>query len=210
VTSVTWHTVAVASDTAYRYLRFYTPSGNANVAELELFERTVDRTLLELLAGRGAEENPDLWTEASFAELADALERGTVVLDDAAAAQPDVDAAADAIDTALTGLVPLDRWSATATYHVGDRVLHDGRVFVALWWTRGDVPGESARGAWAELGAQIVCNAGEARAWTPSWVYSGGEVAVHDGHRWEAQWWSRDQEPGDTGRGSPWHDLGGC
>lgn len=210
VTSVTWVTVAVASDTAYRYLRFYTPSGNANVAELELFERTVDRTLLELLAGRGAEENPDLWTEASFAELADALDQGTVVLDDAAATQPDVDAAADAIDTALTGLVPLDRWSASATYHAGDRVLYDGRVFVALWWTRGDVPGESARGAWAELGARVACDAGQFRAWTPTWVYPGGDTVVHDGHRWAAKWWSRDQEPGDAGRKSPWSDLGVC
>lgn len=210
VTSVAWHTVAVTSDTAYRYLRFYTPSGNANVAELQLFERTVDRTLLELLAERGAQTDSDLWTETSFAPLVDALEEGAAVLDDAAATQQDVDAAADAIDVALTGIVPLDRWSATATYDTGDRVRYDGRVFVALWWSRGDVPGESAQGAWAELGPRVACDAGPVRAWTPTWVYADGDTVAHDGHRWEAKWWSRDQEPGDDDRRSPWRDLGGC
>ena len=31
---------------AYRYLRYYTPSGFANVGELEFYEKIVDRTLL--------------------------------------------------------------------------------------------------------------------------------------------------------------------
>ncbi len=32
-------------------------------------------------------------------------------------------------------------WSATSTYHAGDRVLYRGVGYQAKWWTHGDVPG---------------------------------------------------------------------
>ena len=44
------------------------------------------------------------------------------------------------------------------------------------------------------------------RAWTASWVYTGGQTVAHNGHTWKAQWWTRNQAPGNpTG---PWQDLG--
>ncbi|MFD6447539.1 endo-1,4-beta-xylanase [Promicromonospora sp. NPDC060204] len=100
-------------------------------------------------------------------------------------------------------------WSASAVYMAGDQVSHDGAVFTALWWTRGQTPGATPWGPWAEVGAPQACTGGTYPAWTPTAVYDGGETVVHHGHRWTAQWYSRNQEPSATPWG-PWRDLGGC
>jgi chitodextrinase len=99
-------------------------------------------------------------------------------------------------------------WSATKVYVTGDRVLYQGRVFQAQWWTLGDVPGASPWGAWAEFGAPVGCRVGTYATWTPSWIYTGGEVVQYQGRLWQAKWWTRNQAPG--GLYGPWQDLGDC
>lgn len=94
-------------------------------------------------------------------------------------------------------------WERGVVYTAGDRVSHDGRVFGALWWTRGDTPGSSPWGAWAETGQPVETDGGTYPAWTSSQVYVGGETVVHDGEVWRARWWTRNQEPGATPDG-PW------
>jgi len=99
-------------------------------------------------------------------------------------------------------------WDASTVYDTGDQVTHDGAVYIAQWWTRGEVPGSTATGSWMEQGA-LVPGAGagaDVRAWTASWVYTGSETVAHDGHTWKAKWWTRNQEPGDPH--GPWQDLG--
>jgi len=99
-------------------------------------------------------------------------------------------------------------WSPTAAYVAGDRVLHDGRVFQAQWWTRGQTPGASPWSAWAEAGTPVGCRAGSYASWTASWIYTGGEVVQYQGRLWQAKWWTRNQAPG--GAYGPWQDLGDC
>ncbi|MEK3683600.1 S-layer homology domain-containing protein [Paenibacillus sp. FSL R10-2736] len=96
ITTAEWHTAAISEDTAYRYLRYYSPSGNANVAELEFYQKTADRTLLEYLREQAEGVQRDLYTEESL-----------VTLDTAKAAALDLaaDAAQSAIDAAATGLL---------------------------------------------------------------------------------------------------------
>jgi chitodextrinase len=101
-----------------------------------------------------------------------------------------------------------DVWSADTVYTTGARVRHDGRDYEAQWWTRGQAPGVSAWGAWAEIGTPAVCQGGSHPAWTTSWIYTGGAGARHDGRLWQAKWWTRNQQPGDPH--GPWHDLGAC
>lgn len=106
----------------------------------------------------------------------------------------------------------LPSWSAGTVYLAGDRVLHDGRVFVAQWWTKGATPGATARGgkvhsAWAEQGVEVNTSTGVVRAWTESWIYTGGETVAHEGRRYRASWWTRGQEPGSA-KHSAWTDLG--
>ncbi|MFD2796023.1 S8 family serine peptidase [Promicromonospora vindobonensis] len=110
-------------------------------------------------------------------------------------------------DVTVTG-VAAPAWEARATYRAGDSVSYDGAVFVAQWWSKGDRPGASPWGPWAEVGAEVVCESDTYQAWTSSWIYTGGETVAHDGRLWEAQWWTRNQEPGAPW--GPWQDAGAC
>ncbi|QGQ20846.1 hypothetical protein GC089_02775 [Cellulomonas sp. JZ18] len=91
--------------------------------------------------------------------------------------------------------VPPPVWQRGATYDTGDVVHHEGREFRAGWWTRGETPGSTATGAWQELAATFA----GAPVWTPTRVFTAGDVVVHDGQRWTARWWTRNQVPG-----TPW------
>ncbi|WP_164863442.1 carboxypeptidase regulatory-like domain-containing protein [Agromyces sp. LHK192] len=99
-------------------------------------------------------------------------------------------------------------WSASTVYLTGDEVTFGGKLYRAQWWTQNQQPGLTATGPWAEVGATIACAAGDGRAWTNSWVYTGGEVVVHGGQRFKAKWWTRGQAPGD--QYGPWQPVGAC
>lgn len=96
-------------------------------------------------------------------------------------------------------------WDASQIYTAGDEVSYQGAVFVALWWTQGQVPGNPT-GAWAEVGALVPAAGDDVRAWAASWVYTGGEIVAYEGRTWQAKWWTRNQAPGDAW--GPWEDLG--
>ncbi|WP_106267073.1 MULTISPECIES: alpha-L-arabinofuranosidase C-terminal domain-containing protein [Isoptericola] len=87
-------------------------------------------------------------------------------------------------------------WDASTVYTAGDRVTHDGAVFEATWWTRNQEPGSSPWGSWQEIAATSDGTA----LWTESRIFVAGDVVEHDGARYTARWWTRNQEPG----GSPW------
>lgn len=110
--------------------------------------------------------------------------------------------------TVNPAVVAAPAWTASKVYLTGDEVTHQGRVFIAQWWTQNQAPDATATGAWAEVGAATACTAGQAQAWTKSWVYTGGEVVVYDGQRWRAQWWTRNQAP--RAPWGPWLSLGAC
>ncbi len=99
------------------------------------------------------------------------------------------------------------QWSRTTVYTGGERVVYRGTVYEAQWWTSYVTPDASPWGSWMEVGDEVDTARGTFRQWTSSWVYTGGETVVHDGHLWQAQWWTRNQEPGASPWG-PWKDLG--
>lgn len=47
-------------------------------------------------------------------------------------------------------------------------------------------------------------------AWNANEVYVGGDKVAHDGHEWQAKWWTQGEEPGTTGQWGVWEDLGPC
>ncbi|WP_335992189.1 discoidin domain-containing protein [Glycomyces sp. MUSA5-2] len=207
VTRAEWGSLAIDSTTEYRYLRYYTPSGFANIAELVFVERAVDRTLVDLLRGRALLLDEADWTPASWAALATAAADANALPADAD--QGTVDAAAEGLRAALAGLVwNVPDWDADTAYREGDRVFYDGRVFTAQWYASGQVPGESAWGPWSEVGTRTLCGDTVAAAWTPTGIYEEGDEASIGGSLWRAQWWTRTQEPG-TPYG-PWELVSGC
>ncbi|MGO1411179.1 MAG: carbohydrate-binding protein, partial [Microbacterium sp.] len=92
-------------------------------------------------------------------------------------------------------------WDAEAAYAADSEVSHDGKVYLAAWWTSGETPGTSTTGAWQE-----IVTAGDGTAvWTPSRIFTGGERAWHDDVLYQAAWWTRDQEP--VSSGGPWRPV---
>ncbi|MGW1882857.1 glycoside hydrolase family 19 protein [Streptomyces sp. NPDC001970] len=49
-----------------------------------------------------------------------------------------------------------------------------------------------------------------AAAWNSSAVYTGGMVTSHNGHNWQAKWWTQGETPGTTGEWGVWADQGTC
>ncbi|GAA4723139.1 glycoside hydrolase family 3 C-terminal domain-containing protein [Isoptericola chiayiensis] len=94
-------------------------------------------------------------------------------------------------------------WKQGKTYRAGDRVTYDDRVFEATWWTKRQTPGASPWGPWQELAETSEGTA----VWTESRIFTRGDVVVHDGETYEAQWWNRNAEPGAS-RWGPWKKLG--
>ena len=94
-------------------------------------------------------------------------------------------------------------WDAESVYTAGDRVSFEGSVFEATWWTRGDEPGASPYSSWQE----IAETAEGVAVWTPSRIFTAGDVVVHDGETYTARWWTRNQEPASSPWG-PWEVTG--
>ena len=111
------------------------------------------------------------------------------------------------------------RHDSTATYTGGDRVVYDGSVWEANWWTRGTTPSSGAA-VWERVGpagdgggsdgSGGNDNGGTAPShptWDATTTYNGGDRVVYDTSVWEANWWTRGDEPGASQWG-PWSAVG--
>jgi chitodextrinase len=49
-----------------------------------------------------------------------------------------------------------------------------------------------------------------AAGWSSGAVYTQGNVVSHNGHNWQAKWWTQGEEPGTTGQWGVWADQGAC
>jgi len=49
-----------------------------------------------------------------------------------------------------------------------------------------------------------------AAAWSSGSVYTQGNVVSHNGHNWQAKWWTQGETPGTTGQWGVWADQGTC
>jgi chitinase len=47
-------------------------------------------------------------------------------------------------------------------------------------------------------------------SWSASAIYVGGNQVSWKGHKWQAKWWTTNEEPGTTGEWGVWQDLGAC
>ncbi|RQG93629.1 PKD domain-containing protein [Natrarchaeobius chitinivorans] len=100
-------------------------------------------------------------------------------------------------------------WDPDEVYNSGDRVVYDGSVWEAQWWTQGDEP-STGPGPWEQVedgNGENGNENGDYPAWDPDVVYTGGDRVVHDGYVWEANWWTQGDEPGESQWG-PWEEVG--
>lgn len=95
VTQNEWYTFAINNTTAYRYIRIYSASANANVSEMEFYRPAKDSTLLTLLLEEAAAIDTSIYKEESVAALQAAVAEAQAVAANANATQTEIDAAAN-------------------------------------------------------------------------------------------------------------------
>lgn len=103
------------------------------------------------------------------------------------------------VDTISAARNEYPDWEPDIVYTAGDRIGHDGYIWEAQWWTRGETP-RSSLDVWKRLRA--LDESYEYLTWYPENVYEGGDRVVHEGYIWDAQWWTRGDEP--TGAARVW------
>jgi hypothetical protein len=99
-----WYTAVITNTTAFRYFRYYTTTGNANVAELQLYQPVKDRTLLTYLLNKASSVVANNYTTDSYTALQTAVSSAQSVATSGSASQTDIDAASANLDTALKAL----------------------------------------------------------------------------------------------------------
>ncbi|MRN55030.1 putative Ig domain-containing protein [Paenibacillus monticola] len=104
ITSVKWYETVISNDKAYRYLRYYSPNGFANIAELEFYKNTKDKTLLTLLLQEAAAIESEKYTVESIADLTAAVTAAGNTNGSTAATQVEIDAAAAVLKESLERL----------------------------------------------------------------------------------------------------------
>lgn len=107
VANAAWGTGIITDSMAFGYIRYYSSNGNANVSELEFYERPIDKSLLSLLLNTAAAVDPGLFTEESIEVMQLAAAQANTVEADENAAQAEIDAAAAQVQNALDTLAPL-------------------------------------------------------------------------------------------------------
>lgn len=106
-------------------------------------------------------------------------------------------AANGSLDVSSTANAPVfsldvaEAWDAATAYEQGDEVLFGGATWKALYWTRGETPGNPIWTAWQEMATV----AGGHSKWTPTRVFLPGDLANYQGTRYRAKWWTRDEVP---------------
>ena len=127
VSELKWYTVWFNTDTAYRYLRFYTPNtGNANAGELEFYKKPDDKTLLPLLLQEAAATDTEFYSQASIAALQAQMTNTQSVYDNANSTQEEVDAAAASLVAALQ-LIPQEKVQLTQSMVIASSVSWDNK-----------------------------------------------------------------------------------
>jgi GH18 family chitinase/chitodextrinase len=138
-------------------------------------------------------------------------------------------------DTGTSGTTP-SAWNPDTVYLAGDVVTYGGVTYTAKWWTQGDVPGADEWGPWEENGTgtdEGVDNGsgdtgsgdttdgsgsdGEDNGtidpdndaestWQENTIYTGGEVVLYNGVKYQAKWWTQGDVPGADEWG-PWERI---
>ncbi|MDR2889371.1 MAG: carbohydrate-binding protein [Lachnospiraceae bacterium] len=102
-------------------------------------------------------------------------------------------------------------WQAGEAYSGGSKVVFEGNVYEAMWWTQGDNPASPSNPnahPWQLVGPAEndgndggnegggTAPVGEYPAWVSGATYLAGERVVYNGTVYEAQWWTQNETPG--------------
>ena len=114
-------------------------------------------------------------------------------------------------------------WKSSVAYFGGDKVVYNGKIYQASWWTRGDNPEEQDElGPWKYIGEASdnadngddnnnnndQQNVGDIPSWKSSVAYFGGDKVVYNGKIYQALWWTKGDNPEEQEEFGPWKYIG--
>lgn len=118
---------------------------------------------------------------------------------------------------------PYPIWRSTAAYDSGYKVVWEGEIYEASWWTQGTPPGSAAAdspdGPWQLIGPVpagshapklVPLASGRLPAWSAEAVYHQGERVSFAGLPYEARWYTRGEQPREelpSSPSAPWEPL---
>jgi chitinase len=134
-----------------------------------------------------------------------------------AAQQPEPASTNDPADS------PYPIWRSTAAYGSGYKVVWEGEIYEAGWWTQGTPPGsavaDSPNGPWQLIGPVpagshapklVLLASGRLPAWSAGAVYHQGERVSFAGLPYEARWYTNGEQPREelpSSSSAPWEPL---
>jgi chitinase len=117
---------------------------------------------------------------------------------------------------------PYPIWQSAAAYVTGYKVVWNGQIYQAGYWTQGTPPDSatsSAANPWQLIGPvpagshapkAILLNKQAHPAWSPTTVYRQGDIVEFGGLPFEARYYTRGSQPLKTlpaNPNSPWEPL---
>jgi chitinase len=118
---------------------------------------------------------------------------------------------------------PYPIWSKTSSYLEGTKIVWHHNVYLAKWWTQGDLPDNPVLNSWQTpwqlVGpvlkgekpiVQPTVPAGTYPAWSGSAVYNTNDRVIFDGIPYQAKWWNQGDSPAAASSNpdsSPWTPL---
>lgn len=119
----------------------------------------------------------------------------------------------------------LSQWQSDAAYWAGDEVEYSGEVYVAKWWTKGDIPNEDVKNEWDTPWQLKDANSDESDSsdnntsqedmndnsntsmWQQDSAYWGGDEVEYNGKVYVAKWWTKGDIPNEEVKNewdTPW------
>ncbi|CAM3247559.1 carbohydrate-binding protein [Nocardioides dubius] len=158
----------------------------------------------------------------AFAQLLGAkLESGPGVT-----AEPEATDEPTAVDEDDPATSPYQVWNAEQAYQAGERVVWRRNVYVAKWWTSGDVPDDPTvaddSAPWRLIGPVLpgekpeplpTVAPGTFAKWRPGAAYVAGDVVQLGDLAYVAKWWTQGNSPdapSTQDSPSPWKRLEGA
>lgn len=118
---------------------------------------------------------------------------------------------------------PYPIWRSTAAYGSGYKVVWEGEIYEASWWTQGTPPGSAAadspNGPWQLIGPVpagshapklVLLRSGTPPVWSASAVYHQDEKVSFAGLPYEARWYTHGEQPREelpSSPSAPWEPL---
>ena len=160
--------------------------------------------------------------DETFAQILSAGLKGGP--DDSAAARTAKDSAETIVeDDPETSPYPV--WSEQAAYTAGSKVVWNGNVYIAKWWTEGEAPDnpvlQDSETPWTLIGPVLegetpspapTIPPGTAPEWDGAAIYQAGALVLFDGTLYQARWWTQGDSPEgahSNPSASPWRVLDG-